>query len=139
MPAVILHSTAHDALTHEQTLILRNVGIGVLLGVPALFAAPDGQIWLIYDDPRMTLADAAYGAVIFANLDSLDYDPTGKTPEQIGSDIREWAQQFNPHVPEIPEDVNPWQYTLEANNAPAIVRMSSGIPEGWVPYSPEEA
>lgn len=138
MPSVMLHDSARQSLTQQQTELLRHIGIGVMLGIPAQFIDPQGQLWHIYDDPRMKPTDAAYGAVLFANLDAFDYDPTGKEPDTIRSEVRAWADQFNPTVPDI-EEGDLWGATIAANGDPVGVRMFNSVPPEYTPYSPEEA
>ena len=138
MATLMVRTAARAALTQEQREALRHVGELVSLGEPALFTDELGNEWAIYDDPRFTLADACRGGRIMANAAGFpDYTPIGRGRDQVHAEDVRFAGAAGVVLPDqvaqLERAENPWQACLEANGAPASLRMAGGLPAGWKP------
>lgn len=162
MATLGIRQTTWQALSVRDRTIFRFVGEVLALGVPAQFRDGASDIWFVFDDHRFEPRHVAYFGCLAANVneipagyvvpmvDILDRNgnPTGEQePEnrpKLIQDIKQFCEnpaRTNPLV--LPADVvfpendsNPWQTLLDAQGTPATMKMGSGVPANWTPYSP---
>ncbi len=105
MTLLMMRRPVFDALSLNE----RRMESGLLLGSPLIVT--DGvNEWACFDDGRFKLDDIA----VFSSF--------GQGPPVRAKDIA------------FPDDgVSPWQRVLDANNAPATIRVESVLPDGWTP------
>ena len=114
MATFMMRRTVYEALTRAQQGRLRGINPALLLGEPAIFSDGTNE-WCIWDDWRYTLDHAA-------RLGAQARQPGRSNPNRV-----------DPKNITFSEGGNPWQETLDAQNAPATVRMGDGVPAGWSP------
>jgi hypothetical protein len=143
MTALAIRKSTYDGLPRHRQTVFRVAMSNIVLGTPAVFN--DGaNDWYVYDDTRFTLNDASWVGVLAANL--MDIPDTYHLPVIIkGGEfvidrptVKAEAQAFLGPSRVAPEGItytgdNPWQETLDAQGAPAAVRMGDSVPAGWTP------
>ena len=114
MATFMMRRTVYEALTRAQQGRLRGLNPALLLGEPAIYSDGTNE-WCIWDDWRYTLDHVAM-------LGAHARQPAAANPSRV-----------DPKDITYSENGNPRQETLDAQTAPATVRMGSGVPTGWKP------
>lgn len=128
---IAIRRPAFDSMTARQRHIIRRILERLELGEPSPHTAPDGTVWMVHDDPRFSLEDVALLSTLAANWSRIsDYNPNGKTRQQIRTDITTFLR--NQVKPPVTDADDPWTATWQANGAPGVVRVGQ-IPSGWTP------
>lgn len=141
MATVALRRTAVQAMTVRQRRLARWVLSQIGLVEPAPYLAPGGNVWLVFDDHRISLHDVAYLGCFAANLANIPagYTPPDDLSDATASEIRAWIRAYLvQHVVwpvSVPEGADPWQAVLDAQGAPAAVRAGNGVPDTWTPVA----
>lgn len=140
MPAIAIRQSAVQAMTVKQRRLARWALEQVGLVDPAAYTAPGGNVWLVFDDHRITLRDVAYFGKFADRLAALpaDYDPPDAFDDATVAEIRAWirahlVQHVVWPVPDIEDAADPWMATLDAQGAPASVAAGTGVPATWAP------
>lgn len=126
-------------MTTKQKRLARWSLASVGLIDPARFIAPGGNVWLVYDDHRIDLRDVAYFGKFANLLASLpaEWDPPDGLDDATAAEIRALLRGYlDSRVVwpvSVPEAEDPWMYVLGAQNAPAGVAASAGVPSNWTP------
>ncbi len=106
MTLLMMRRPQFDALSLNE----RRMESGLRLGSPLIVT--DGvNEWACFDDGRFKLDDIAV------------FSSRGQAATVRAADIA---------IP-LDDDVSPWQRVLDANNAPATIRVESVLPDGWKP------
>lgn len=141
MSTFCILKAARATLTDPQARALRYAAI-IPLGtvdngdLPA-YRDPQGRVWLVVQEPRFRLLDAAVAARIIATLPLFpDFDPETLGPEELRAECERYAAEHGMVRPENVElGSDPWAAVLAANGAPPVIRVLGGIPESWVPVT----
>lgn len=128
---IAIRRTTVNNLTPFQRRIVKLVLDRIELGDPAAYT--DGtNVWFVWDDPRISLDDAAILGCVAANLSRIpdSYNPDEKTRRELRQDVIQFlATKLKPPVTDA---ADPWAATLQANGAPAAIRAGN-LPETWSP------
>ena len=139
MAALGIKQNAWQTATDLQKRAMRIFDDLLLLGNPAHYS--DGaETWFIFDDHRFRPLYIAYLGCFAANILDVPpaYYPDPDTDTQLRSDMRTWVEnpaRTNPLV--TSGDWSGFQDILDAQGAPAWIRMASGVPDGWTPEDAE--
>ncbi len=148
MPTLGIRQATWQGLRQNQRDIMRWAFRKLELGQPALYEAPGGVRWFIFADHRLDL-------LMFARLGTLANEvaglPNGWKPPTTGTGQNKRSDRAAVEAEAIsrvqasivlPADIdyggfadpvaNPYQTTLDANNAPAALRGAGALPAGWV-------
>lgn len=145
MPTLGIRQSTWQGLRQNQRDLTRWASRKLELGQPALYEIPGGVRWFIFDDHRFDL-------LMFARLGSLANViaglPPGWKPPTIGSGQNKRVDRAAVEAEAISrvqavivlpqdiaypeEDPNPWQTTLDANDAPSALRGGRSVPASWV-------
>jgi len=148
MAGIAFSKTVWDGLGTRDRTILKYLSAVLTLGDQARYLDGSLDEWFVFDDWRFKLVHIAYLGCVISNRDDI---PPGYTIPQIDSpgggddlaqmrlDIRTFCEnpgRVNPLVLpstlDFTDDPNPWQTTLDAQNAPQVaIRAGGGIPPGW--------
>jgi hypothetical protein len=141
----ILKATYDGLPRHKQTIFQVALSL-VVLGRPAHYTDGSDE-WLIFADNDFTLNDASWVGVLAANLNSIP--DTYHLPviikkgefvidrETVRSEAHAFLAPFRTDPSDIAysESGNHWQETLDAQGAPAAIRMAASVPDSWTPVS----
>lgn len=141
MTALAMRTNAVDGLSTRDRRILKFLVRRLQLGEPARYETPGGQQWYVWDDHRFTLRHMAILGAFAGNVGDI---PSGyRIPKKNGQVDRERLETslrgFLSARITMPEDIaytedgNPWQETLDAQGAPAVIRAAGSVPNSWVP------
>ena len=141
MATLGIRKNAWQGLSARNKTIVRFMGDVLQLGVPAEFESGGGTVWFVFDDHRFRPKAVAYFGVLVANLGSvpagyqLPLDGVGNVDKpRLRRDAKTFLDPLLVWPVTFPDDdPNPWQTILDAQGAPAAVRMGSGVPAGWTP------
>lgn len=140
MPAIAIRQSLVNGLSAKERRAARWVLAQVGLVSPARFTAPGGNVWLIFDDPRIDLRDVAYLGKFFAALASLpnDYTPPDALDNATAAQARTWVRNWLQSVVVWPvaglEDAaDPYAHVLAAQGAPNTVQAAPSVPSTWTP------
>jgi hypothetical protein len=89
--------------------------------------------WFVWDDWRFTLRDAAILGVVAAKLPDVTAAMLPLSRAKVAAFVQNnvvW-----PNAIDYTGSTNPWQTTLDAQGAPAWVKMASEVPAGWTVQS----
>lgn len=143
MAIVRFRSTVWDTPAFQD--LFRYVRAALMLNVPARFRIGPGagQEWTVFSDTRFTLEQvAALGALAAFDLDDL---PAGwrlpDDPESADRDTAEMQIQslidatWTPpdQITYLEDDPNPYQTTLDANDAPGTAKAEPTTDPSWRP------
>lgn len=152
MAALAIRKSAWDGGTDLQRAIMRYGFSRDLLkrtweddselGNPAKFDDPSAVRWFVFDDQRFNPKVIPYFGCYCANIGEIPggYTLPG-TRAELRSDLKAWCEnpaRGNPLVKLADvvfptDDPNPWQTILDAQNAPAWVKMRGSVPDTWTP------
>lgn len=139
MSTFCILAAARATLTDAQALALRysaSIPLGTVPNgdLPA-YRDPQGNTWLVVQEPRFRLLDTAVAARILANLAAFpDFDPAELSHAEIRAECERYADERGLVRPEeIDLGDDPWAAVLQANSAPPVIQVLGGIPDGWVP------
>jgi hypothetical protein len=112
MAFIALRKGAVDGLSPRIKKMLKHLLDGVDLNdSPPVWFSPTGIAHYVFNDPRISVEDAAFLAVSVVNLAKL-----------------------STMVTTIPEGTaDPYVYVAAQNGAPAALKMFNSPPIGWVP------
>ena len=148
MPTLGIKQATWQGLRQNQRDIMRWAFTKLELAIPALYEAPGGVRWFIFDDRRLDL-------LMFARLGSLtnvvaglpkSWKPpttgTGQNKVVDRAAVEAEAISRVQAVIVLPADIdygdlenhiaNTHQHTLDANGAPSALRGWDAIPADWV-------
>lgn len=137
---IALRKSAWQNATQRDRTIFRYATRRLqIFGQPALYETAAAQEWLLSADSRLTLKDLAdLGKLVQGIKDNTTYklplnEDGSLDVEQLHTDMEAWLA---PRVvwPVDLEDVeDPYAAVLAAQNAPAALQASGGIPDGLTP------
>ena len=147
MPTLGIRQSTWQGLRQNQRDIMRWAFQKLELGEPALYETPAAVRWFIFDDGRLDL-------LMFARLGTLANEvaglPKGWKPPTTGTGQNKRVDRAAVEAEAISrvqasivlpadivypdDDQNPWQTTLDANNAPASMRGDGSVPADWVSF-----
>lgn len=148
MAALAFSASVWSGLSQRDRTILRYLSAVLRLGNHVRYERPDTSEWFVFDDWRFKLVHVAYVGCVISNRDEI---PPGYTIPltdsgtedlaQMRLDIRAFCEDLGrtnplvlPSALDYTDDPNPWQTTLDAQNAPqAAILMGGGVPDGWTP------
>ncbi len=144
MPTLGIRQSTWQGLRQNQRELMRWAFTKLDLGTtPALYEAPGGVPVFIFDDTRLD-------KLMFARLGTLANEvaglPPGWKPPTTGTGRNKTIDRAAVEAEAIsrvsasivlPEDIdysgveNPWQHTLDVNNAPASMQGWAAVPPSW--------
>ena len=144
MPTLAIRQSSWQELRENQRQLMKWAFQKLELGQPALYEAPGGALWFIFDDHKLDL-------LMFARLGTLANEvaslPNGWRPPTIGTGqnrrvdraaVEAEAISRVQAVIVLPDDIvypahdpNPQRTTLVANNAPSAMDGWDAIPVDW--------
>ncbi len=148
MAALAFSVSVWTGLPQRDQTILRYLSAILTLGNHDRYERPDTSEWFVFDDWRFKLAHVAYLGCVISNR--VDIPPGYTVPQlpeggddlaQMRLDIRAFCEDPSrtnllvlPATLDYTDDPNPWQTTLDAQNAPqAAILMGGAVPENWTP------
>ncbi len=153
MPTLGIRQSTWRGLRENQRQLMRWAFRKLALGQPAVYEAPGGVRWFIFDDRRLDL-------LMFARLGTLanevaglppSWKPpttgTGQNKRVDRAAVEAEAISRVSAVIVLPENIdyvllgeltvsNPWQHTLDANSAPASMQAGGAVPTTWTSVDP---
>lgn len=111
--------------------------LGGMIGAPVVYAAPDGTRWIVAD-VDLTLELTAYLGRLLGRLAEVTAAEEARWSSLSDADllraVKDWLRGLRNVAG--PEDVdlsgpNPWEALLQANGAPAVVKMAAAVPAAW--------
>jgi hypothetical protein len=135
MATLGIKQSAWQAATDIQKRIMRVFDDLLMLGNPARYSNGT-DTWLIFDDHRFRPLYIAYLGCFAANIQDMPpgYSPDPDTDAQLRSDMKTWIEnpaRTNPLV--TSGNWETLQDILDAQGAPAWIKIAGGIPDGWTP------
>lgn len=150
MAALAIRKSAWDGATATLKAIFRTLaGYWLGLGNPALYVDGSAVEWYVFDDARFEVRPICYFAALAANSGDIpgDYQVDPDNPRKTRDDAMYWLEGGGggiyrglvlPGAIIHPDpDPNYWQTVLDANSAPAWLRMADSVPDGWTPVGAE--
>lgn len=147
---IALRKTAwQNATVRDRTIFKYAAKRLKIFGEPADYETGSGQEWLLSADPRITLKDLAdLGTLVKGiagnttyklpkGIDSENPDIKKAAVAQLRSDIAPWVQSRVVWPVDLEDVEDPYAAVLKAQNTPAVLRASGGIPEGLTPVGTE--
>ncbi len=114
MATLAIRKTAWNSFSASNRVIISNLDERLALGNPAEFQ--EGTIrWLVFDDHRFSPLMVGRLGVVFANPSKVRRPRAALDLDVI-----------------LPDNVKSLQEILNAQGAPASVKMMSGIPDNWI-------
>lgn len=147
MAGLAFDVTTWQGLSQRDQTILRYLSAVLTLGKPNRYADQTANEWFVFADGRFGLTHLAYLGCVISNRDEIPVDYEIPTSDGVNEDLNQMRQDIrafcenpartNPLV--LPADItypendpNPWQTTLDAQNAPqAAIRAAGAVPDSW--------
>ena len=129
MTILALSLSLADAMDTRQKFAGGLCAAAVQPGTPLLYQV-DNEQWAVYDDHRITLLDAAYGAAFVRHMD--DFPPEVALTTLA---VRSWLDSTGVIAPDqidYTADGDPWAETLQANGSPSGLLFAQAVPGNWV-------
>lgn len=136
MSILALHKSLADNMSAHQKLAGGLCAAAVRPGKPHRYTDGAG-LWAVYDDHRITLHDAAYGAAFVQHM--ADLPPDMRVTTKV---IRAWLDGKGVTTPEQIEYTDggdPWLETLQANGSPFGVLFAQHVPDNWLRVTQSKA
>jgi len=149
MAALAFSASVWSGLPQRDKTILRYLSAVLTLGNHVRYERPDTSEWFVFDDWRFKMVHVAYLGCVISNRDDIPPgytipqlpDGGGDDLAQMRSDIMAFCQSGSrvnplvlPSTLDFTDDPNPWQTTLDAQNAPqAAILMAGEVPDTWTP------
>ena len=141
MAALALRKSTWDGGSANLRAIFRTLG-GYYLGLGSPATYTDGtNEWYVFDDTRFEVRPLCYFACLAANVGSIPagYQVDESNPRKTRDDAMFWLESPARTTPLVlpgaiayPDpDPNPWQTILDANGAPAWLKMADSVPANW--------
>jgi hypothetical protein len=149
MAALALRKSTWDSASDRDQTIFRTFGRYLKLGDPAKYRDSGGIVWYVFDDDRWEANQICYFACLAANAGNFPpgYSVAGKAEWQIREDATFWLEGGGgveggadpvdrglklPGQIKYPDpNANYWQSLLDANGAPAWLKMADSVPANW--------
>lgn len=136
----------YDGLKRSKQVIVRGTFSGVLLGHPAPYEAPGGEVWLVWTHRNINRNGLSWLGALAANFNTItdDYD----IPITVGFEVDRVTMRIeladavrpfrvSPRNPDIemgdpPLADNPYQEVLDDQSAPQnLILAGTSLPDGW--------
>lgn len=132
MSTLALREAERQALTATQRILLACCTSLIVPGDPAAYEDTEGTAWAIFDDARVPLIDVALGGAVMAVIDTLTYDPEGRTREEIRADLLALTAAARVEPEDVPAEAADRIAEVWAAQAPPVwAQMWREVPPGW--------
>lgn len=142
MIVALRKSVWQNATVRDRTIFKYAAKRLKIFGVPAEYEIGSGQEWLLSADPRITFKDLAdLGTLVKGIAGNTTYKLPVKDGKldvpQLRIDMSQWVSTRVVWPVDLEDVEDPYAAVLAAQNTPAVLRASGGIPEGLTPIGTE--